>query len=55
MDEVLKAQPLRELGVKEDDLPEFAHNVIETQQRLLKNNYVQLTEEQLLEVYKSAY
>lgn len=55
MDEVIKAQPLRELGVKEDDLPEFAHNVIETQQRLLKNNYVQLTEEQLLEVYKSAY
>lgn len=55
MDEVLKAQPLRELGVKEDDLPEFAHNVIETQQRLLKNNYVQLTETQLLEVYKSAY
>lgn len=55
MDEVLKAQPLRELGVKEDDLPEFAHNVIETQQRLLKNNYVSLTESQLLEVYKSAY
>lgn len=55
MDEVLKAQPLRELGVKEDDLPEFAHNVIETQQRLLKNNYVPLTETQLLEVYKSAY
>lgn len=55
MDEVLKAQPLRELGVKEDDLPEFAHNVIETQQRLLKNNYVPLTESQLLEVYKSAY
>lgn len=55
MDEVLKAQPLRELGVKEDDLPEFAHNVIETQQRLLKNNYVPLTESQLLEIYKSAY
>lgn len=55
MDEVFKAQPLRELGVKEDDLPEFAHNVIETQQRLLKNNYVPLTESQLLEVYKSAY
>lgn len=55
MDEVFKAQPLRELGVKEDDLPEFAHNVIETQQRLLRNNYIPLTEAQLLEIYKSAY
>ena len=30
-------------------------NVIQTQQRLLKNNYVELTEEQVLEIYRAAY
>ena len=55
MDQVLKKEPLRMLGVKESDLPVFAKNVIQTQQRLLKNNYVELTEEQVLEVYRAAY
>lgn len=55
MDAVLKAEPLREFGVKEDDLPVFANNVINTQLRLLKNNYVELTEEQVLDIYKAAY
>ena len=55
MDEVLKAQPLREFGVKEEDLPVFANSVINTQLRLLKNNYVELTEEQVLEIYKATY
>ncbi len=55
MDEVLKAQPLREFGVKEEDLPVFANSVINTQLRLLKNNYVELTEEQVLDIYKAAY
>lgn len=30
-------------------------NVIQTQQRLLKNNYVELTEEQVQEIYRAAY
>jgi 4-hydroxybutyrate dehydrogenase len=55
MDEVLKKEPLRSFGVKESDLPVFAKNVPQTQQRLLKNNYVPLTEEQILEIYKAAY
>ena len=55
MDQVLKKEPLREFGVKESDLPIFARDVIQTQQRLLKNNYVELTEEQVLEVYRAAY
>ncbi|MEE1114822.1 MAG: iron-containing alcohol dehydrogenase [Eubacterium sp.] len=55
LDKVLKKEPLRNFGVKEEDLPVFAKNVIETQQRLLKNNYVPLTEEQILEVYKAAF
>ena len=55
MDQILKKEPLCEFGVKESDLPIFARDVIQTQQRLLKNNYVELTEEQVLEVYRAAY
>lgn len=55
MDQVLKKEPLRNFGVKESDLPIFAKDVIKTQQRLLKNNYVELTEAQVLEIYRAAY
>ena len=55
MDQVLKKEPLSSFGVKEEDLAVFAKDVIQTQQRLLKNNYVALSEEDLLAVYKAAY
>jgi len=55
MDQILKKEPLHEFGVKESDLPVFAKDVIQTQQRLLKNNYIKLTEEQILEIYRAAY
>lgn len=55
MDKVLKKVPLREFGVKESDLPVFAADVIKTQQRLLKNNYVELSEEQILDIYRAAF
>lgn len=55
MNKILQCKPLHEFGVKEDDLTVFAANVIKTQQRLLKNNYAQLTEEQILEIYKVAF
>ena len=55
MDQVLKKEPLRNFGVKESDLPVFAGDVIKTQQRLLKNNYIPLTEAEVLEIYKAAY
>lgn len=42
-------------GVKESDLSEFAKNVINTQQRLMRNNYVELTEEQVLDIYKASF
>lgn len=55
MDKVLPSQPLKEFGVKDSDLPVFAKDVIATQQRLLKNNYIQLSEEQILEIYTKAF
>ncbi len=55
MDDVLKCTPLREHGIKEEELPVFAKNVVETQQRLLNNNYAALTEGEILEIYRGAF
>lgn len=55
MDAVLKKDPLHEHGVTEEELPVFAKNVLETQQRLLNNNYVELTEEDILDIYRKAF
>ena len=54
MNTVLARKPLKEIGVTEDELPVFAKNVVETQQRLLNNNYVELTEADILEIYQAA-
>ena len=54
MDAVLVRKPLREHGVTAEELPDFAHNVVKTQQRLLGNNYVFLSEEDILDVYSRA-
>ena len=55
MDDVLVNDHLRAHGVTEDELPGYAKSVIETQQRLLNNNYVELTEEDILDIYKMAF
>ncbi len=55
MDQVLKKEPLKSFGVKEEDLKTFAGDVIATQQRLLKNNYVELSEEDILKIYQAAF
>lgn len=55
MDRILVRKPMREYGVTEDELPKYADSVIETQQRLLGNNYVPLTRDEIFEIYQSAY
>ncbi len=55
MESVMKKDALHEQGVTEEELPVFARSVLETQQRLLKNNYVELTEEEILDIYKKAF
>ena len=55
MDAVLGKKPLREVGVTADELPVYAKNVLETQQRLLNNNYVALTEADILDIYTKAF
>lgn len=55
MDAVLKKDPLHEHGVTADELPAFAKNVLETQQRMLGNNYVELSEADILDIYRKAF
>lgn len=55
MDQVLAKAPLREHGVTAEELPAYAENVLQSQQRLLGNNYVALTQEDILEIYQKAF
>jgi len=55
MEVILKRKDLREYGVKEEELTTFTDSVIIGQQRLLRNNYVALTREDMIEIYKSCY
>lgn len=55
MEVILKRKDLREYGVKEEELITFTDSVIEGQQRLLKNNYVFLTRDDMIGIYRSCY
>ncbi|GAA0122149.1 MAG: 4-hydroxybutyrate dehydrogenase [Clostridium argentinense] len=52
---LIKRKNLKEYGMGEKDIEEFTENVINTQQRLLANNYVKLSKEEILQLYKSMY
>ena len=52
---ILPLKPLREYGMEEKHIHEFASNVLATQQRLLKNNYVPLSEEQIAAIYAARF
>lgn len=47
--------PLRTYGMREADIDGFTQNVLVSQQRLLNNNYVPLTEEEIRKVYATLY
>jgi 4-hydroxybutyrate dehydrogenase len=55
MDAILERKPLREYGIKESDFPVFTQGVIEGQQRLLVNNYIELSYDQMMEIYQEIY
>lgn len=52
---ILAVKPLHEYGVKVEDLPRMAEGVKEGQQRLLQNNYVPLSVEEMIEIYQVVY
>ena len=55
LNRILPRKPLKEYGMSLQEFPVFAQNVIETQQRLLNNNYAPLTAEDMVAVYQSVY
>ena len=55
LNRLLPKKALHEYGVKPEELPVFAENVIATQQRLMKNSFVPLNEETVLDIYRNLY
>lgn len=55
LNHILPKKALREYGVTQEDLPQFAQSVIEQQTRLTRNNFVPLSYQQILEIYQQLY
>ncbi len=55
LDIVLPKKRLREYGVTEQDLKDFARSVVENQKRLTDNNFVPLDEARYYKIYKELY
>jgi len=54
-DQIYAKKGLREYGIAEPELEEFADSVIVGQQRLLSNNYVEMTRNDILEIYRESF
>ncbi|MCL2703547.1 MAG: 4-hydroxybutyrate dehydrogenase [Defluviitaleaceae bacterium] len=52
---IILRKPLREYGVTGDDLKAFTENVMTRQGRLMGNNYAELTEKDVFDIYKELY
>ncbi|MDO4486530.1 MAG: 4-hydroxybutyrate dehydrogenase [Bacillota bacterium] len=52
---ILEKKPLKEYGMTEDQVASFAKSTVDNQQRLLGNNYVPLTEEEIAEIFQNLY
>lgn len=50
---ILEKKPMHVYGATQDDILPFAESTIRNQQRLLKNNYVMLTLEEIREIYQN--
>lgn len=55
LDVILPKKPLHEYGMTEADIEGFAASVIENQQRLLANNFVELSQDVIAEIYRKLY
>jgi 4-hydroxybutyrate dehydrogenase len=55
VNELLPPKALREYGMSEHEIEDFADNVIEKQQRLLVNNYVELSRDEIRDIFKYMY
>ena len=55
LDAITPRKPLREYGVTEKDLKAFTENVMTRQGRLMGNNYTELSENDVYEIYKELF
>ena len=52
---LLSKNPLHTYGMKPEEIEGFTDSVLQTQQRLLANNHVELSREEIKEIYKTLY
>lgn len=52
---MIEKKSLRKYGMKEEEIYSFSQSVLETQQRLLGNNYVEMKETDMIEIYKKLF
>ncbi|MBO3444606.1 4-hydroxybutyrate dehydrogenase [Clostridium sp. CCUG 7971] len=55
LDKIISRKNLREYGMKEEDIESFAASIVENQQRLLSQGYVQFSEEELAGIYRKLF
>lgn len=55
LDKIIERRPLREYGMKKEEIEVFAKSVEESQQRLLNQSYVKFSWEQMAEIYSCLY
>ena len=55
LNNLLSLKPLKEYGMKQEEIELFTDSVIKTQQRLLVNNYVPFERQDILNIYSSLY
>jgi 4-hydroxybutyrate dehydrogenase len=55
LEKMLSKKPLREYGMKHADIDTFTENVINTQQRLLANNYTPFAKEDIRNIFAELY
>lgn len=55
LDKISPKKSLRGYGVVEEEIPLYVDKVFETQQRVLIGNYVNMTRDDFIDIYKNAY
>ena len=55
LNKLIVKKPLREYGMTEAQIDEFTKSTVDNQQRLLGNNYVFLSDEEIREIFANLY
>lgn len=55
LNKLIAKKPLRDYGMVESQIEEFTNSTVANQQRLLGNNYVQLSDEEIKEIFANLY